>query len=66
VTAGFTLTAFSPLEDRRTRIFGTKGQIATDGSTVELFDFRSSSTTLHQPVIGAASAGESQAGVTSR
>lgn len=62
VTAGFTLTAFSPLENRRTRIFGTKGQIATDGSTVELFDFRSSSTTLHEPVIGAASAGEGHAG----
>ena len=62
VTAGFTLTAFSPLEDRRTRIFGTKGQIATDGSTVELFDFRSSSTTLHEAVAGAVSAGEGHAG----
>lgn len=62
VTAGFTLTAFSPLENRRTRIFGTKGQIATDGSTVELFDFRSGSTTLHEPVVGAASTGEGHAG----
>ena len=62
LTAGFTLTAFSPLENRRTRIFGTKGQIATDGNTVELFDFRSGSTTLHEAVSGAASAGEGHAG----
>src|SRR5450756_1840688 len=39
-----------------------KGQIATDGSTVELFDFRSSSTTLHEAVAGATSAGEGHAG----
>ena len=62
ITAGFTLTAFSPLENRRTRIFGTKGQITTDGSTVELFDFRSSSTTVHEVASGAASAGEGHAG----
>ncbi len=62
VTAAFTLTAFSPLENRRTRIFGTEGQIATDGNTVELFDFRSGSTTLHEAGNGGVSAGEGHAG----
>jgi len=61
-TAAFTLTAFSPLENRRTRIFGTRGQIATDGNTVELFDFRSGSTTLHEAGNGGGSAGEGHAG----
>lgn len=62
VTAGFTLTAFSPMENRRTRIFGTQGQIATDGNTVELYDFRSGSTTVHEAVSRGVSAGEGHAG----
>jgi predicted dehydrogenase len=39
VTASFTLSAFTRFEDRRTSIFGTRGQITTDGRTVELTDF---------------------------
>ena len=39
VTAAFTLSAFTRFEDRRTSIFGTRGQITTDGRTVELYDF---------------------------
>lgn len=38
-TASFTLTAFTPKEDRRTRIFGTAGQLAGDGRTIEHYDF---------------------------
>ena len=32
VTATFTLSAFTPMEHRRTRIFGTRGQLTTDGT----------------------------------
>jgi predicted dehydrogenase len=39
VTASFTLSAFTRFEDRRTSIFGTRGQITTDGRTVEQYDF---------------------------
>ena len=39
VTASFTVSAFTKFEDRRTSIFGTSGQITTDGRTVERFDF---------------------------
>ena len=40
VTAAFTLTAATRHEDRRTSIFGSRGQITTDGTTVEVYDFR--------------------------
>ncbi|MGH9136477.1 MAG: Gfo/Idh/MocA family protein [Acidimicrobiales bacterium] len=46
VTASFTLSAFTRFEDRRTSIFGTRGQITTDGRTVELYDFVRRSSTL--------------------
>jgi predicted dehydrogenase len=39
VTASFTLSAFTRFEDRRTSIFGTSGQIVSDGRTVEHDDF---------------------------
>jgi predicted dehydrogenase len=38
-TASFTLAAFTRFENRRTSIFGTRGQIVSDGRTVELYDF---------------------------
>jgi predicted dehydrogenase len=40
VTAAFTLAAATRHEDRRTSIFGSGGQITTDGLTVEVYDFR--------------------------
>ena len=40
VTAAFTLSAATRFEDRRTSIFGSHGQITSDGHTVELYDFR--------------------------
>lgn len=46
VTASFTLSAFTRFEDRRTSIFGTRGQITTDGRTVELYDFANRSSTF--------------------
>ncbi len=38
-TATFTMTAFTDLTDRRTRIFGTRGELSGDGKTIEVFDF---------------------------
>jgi predicted dehydrogenase len=47
VTAAFTLSATTRFEDRRTSIFGSRGQITTDGSTVEVYDFSSRRSTTH-------------------
>jgi predicted dehydrogenase len=44
VTASFTMTAFTPVENRRTRIFGTRGQIAGDGRVIEVYDFLTEKT----------------------
>ncbi len=44
VLASFTLTAFSQGANRKTRIFGTKGQVTGDGQFLEVFDFFSEKT----------------------
>jgi hypothetical protein len=44
VVVSFTLTAFSEGANRKTRIFGTKGQITADGRMIEVFDFMSGQT----------------------
>jgi len=46
VTASFTVSAFTRFEDRRSSIFGTRGQIVTDGRTVELYEFASRASTF--------------------
>ncbi|WP_406674813.1 Gfo/Idh/MocA family oxidoreductase [Nonomuraea sp. N2-4H] len=38
-TASFTMTAFSPMSHRRTRIFGTRGFLEGDGATITVTDF---------------------------
>ncbi len=38
-TASLTLSAFTPMSDRKTRIMGTRGHLETDGQTVRVFDF---------------------------
>ncbi|MGW8885973.1 Gfo/Idh/MocA family protein [Streptomyces sp. NPDC055749] len=38
-TASFTMTAFTPLVHRKTRIFGTRGCLEGDGTVVSLHDF---------------------------
>lgn len=43
-TAAFTMTAFCKGAGRRTRIFGTLGEIYGDGETIELFDFLTEKT----------------------
>ncbi|GAA4681812.1 streptomycin biosynthesis protein StrI [Phytohabitans rumicis] len=40
VTASVTVSAFTPKEDRKTRIMGTRGFLDTDGATIRLCDFR--------------------------
>ena len=47
VTAAFTVVAATRHEDRRTSIFGSRGQITTDGSTVEVYDFARRKTTAY-------------------
>jgi hypothetical protein len=42
----FTMTAFCKGAHRRTRIFGTRGEIYGDGETIELFDFLTEKTTV--------------------
>ncbi|GAB2486666.1 Gfo/Idh/MocA family protein [Nocardiopsis aegyptia] len=44
-TASFTMTAFTPMEDRRTTVFGTRGQVTGDGRHVHHFDFLTGRTT---------------------
>jgi predicted dehydrogenase len=38
-TAGFTMTAFTDFTGRKTRIFGTRGQLTGDDSTIIHYDF---------------------------
>jgi len=41
-TCSFTLTAFTPMSGRRTRLFGTHGSIEGDNSLLHITDFRTS------------------------
>lgn len=43
--ATFIMTAFTPLEGRRTTVFGTRGQLRSDGRYIEHFDFLTDRTT---------------------
>ena len=45
-TAVFTMTAFCQGSDRKTRIFGTRGQLYGDGSKIEHFDFLTNETNI--------------------
>lgn len=46
ITGTFTVTAFTAMEDRKTRIFGSQGMIEGDGDYVRVYDFRSEKTTI--------------------
>ena len=39
VTASFTMTAFSDAARRKTRLFGTRGQLTGNGETIRVYDF---------------------------
>jgi predicted dehydrogenase len=43
-TAAFTMTAFNPAADRKTRVFGTRGQLEGDGNTIRHADFLTDKT----------------------
>ncbi|MFD0443153.1 hypothetical protein ACFQ10_12485 [Streptomyces indonesiensis] len=62
VTASFTLTAFTPQENRHTKLFGTHGQITGDGRTIEIYDFRTDERTVIDTDNGGASAAEGHGG----
>lgn len=62
VTASFTLTAFTPLENRHTKIFGTRGQVTGDGRSIEIYDFRTETRTVHDTSADGSSAAEGHAG----
>jgi len=44
-TASFVMTAFTKAEDRRTQIFGTHGEIISNGPVLKWHDFRTNETT---------------------
>jgi predicted dehydrogenase len=44
-TISFTMTAFTPAEQRKTRLFGTHGYIDGDGARLRLVDFRTGEDT---------------------
>jgi predicted dehydrogenase len=50
VTASLTMTAFTPMAFRKTRIFGTRGMLEGDGYSVNVFDFVTGRTTTMQVV----------------
>ena len=45
-TGTFTVTAFTPMEDRKTRIFGSQGMIEGDGEEIRVFDFNTEKTVM--------------------
>ena len=48
ITATMTMTAFSRGRARETRVFGTRGELYGDGSSVTVYDFLTDSTTIHE------------------
>ncbi|WP_214322565.1 Gfo/Idh/MocA family protein [Nonomuraea sediminis] len=62
VTASFTMTAFTPLENRHTKIFGTRGQLTGDGRFIHVYDFLSEQTTTIDTSVDGSSAAEGHAG----
>lgn len=47
-TATFTMTAFTPWEDRKTKLFGSLGQLYGDGSIIEHYDFLTNRTSIYE------------------
>ncbi|MEZ0095236.1 Gfo/Idh/MocA family protein [Streptacidiphilus sp. EB129] len=62
ITASFTLSAFTPVENRHTKIFGTHGQITGDGRHIQVYDFRTERTTVIDTSLDGSSAAEGHAG----
>jgi predicted dehydrogenase len=63
-TATFTMTGFTEAADRRTELFGTRGQIRGDGRFLHVHDFLTDVTsTIDTAAIGTAAAGTGTAAV---
>ncbi len=54
-TGSFTMTAFTPFEQRKTRLFGTHGYVDGDGVRLRVVDFRSGAEEVLQTRTGNAS-----------
>ena len=50
VTASLTMTAFTPMAFRKTRIFGTHGMLEGDGYAISVFDFLTGQSTSTQVI----------------
>ncbi len=62
-TATFTMAAFTPMQHRQTRLFGTHGSAEGDGRTLRITDFRTGVTTVIDTDTGVdASAGGAHGG----
>ncbi|MEU9834140.1 Gfo/Idh/MocA family oxidoreductase [Streptosporangium sp. NPDC048047] len=62
-TAAFTMTAFTPLDFRQTRVFGTHGSIEGDGARITVHDFvTGASETIETVPEGGASASDGHGG----
>ncbi|ASQ99754.1 Gfo/Idh/MocA family oxidoreductase [Streptomyces sp. 11-1-2] len=61
-TAAFTATAFTPQENRHTKIFGTRGQLSGDGRHIEVYDFTTDERTVIDTDNGGAGAAEGHGG----
>ena len=44
-TATFSMMAFTPMENRHTKVFGTRGQLTGDGEKIEIYDFQTDART---------------------
>lgn len=62
LTASFTMTAFTEAGGRRTSIFGTKGEIYGDGSTIRVFDFLSDTVQNYDTALDSTMALEGHSG----
>jgi predicted dehydrogenase len=48
VTASLTMTAFTRMRERETRIFGSRGELYGNGNAIEVYDFLTRETTRHE------------------
>jgi predicted dehydrogenase len=63
VTASFTMNAFNTGGHRRTRIFGTRGELVCDGESVTVHDFLTGRARTYNPVeVAGASAADGHGG----
>ena len=61
-TATFTMTAFTEATGRATRLFGTRGELSGDGSTIRVRDFLTRGEQVIMPQAGGMSAADGHGG----